>query len=338
MDRRTATKTLSLSALGFMLPTAFLKSEAKGDIAEKWKPLADNFSAITEVAKGVFFAKGKTTFFETSNLQEIQCNNGWIIFDEFVVVIDSNLPGNANILLNEVRSRTSKPVRYVLNTHHHGDHIYGNTFWVEQGASIISCTGLVEALKKFETGYYENIPGRWEKMQPQLPGLENFPLHPPTLTFDKKLIVEDKNRTVELIHLGVGHTTGDSIAWLPKERIMFVGDACLNGPYNLFRDAQIQPWIETLEKMKSYKPLMVIPGHGNIGNEDTIDRQQTYFKSILDWVKKEKASRNEWEIVRSRIPLLRKEIESNERTKRYLIAEPAVVQGFSLESHIKVAF
>jgi cyclase len=297
-----------------------------------------DFEQIVEVSKNVFFAQGKVTFFENGNFNEVQSNNGWIVFDDFVLVIDSNFPTSADLLYNEIRKRTDKPISLVFNTHHHGDHLYGNKFWVQKGATPIAFTGVIDELKKYETGYYGGKPGRWESILQSRDDLSEYKLYPPSVTFDKKNILRDKHTLVELIHLGIGHTYGDAVAWLPKEKIMFVGDACLNGPYNLFRDAHIQSWINTLEIMKSYKPIVVIGGHGQIGNGASVSNQQSYLKHILQWIKNEKKLTNDWSIIREKLSTLRRQIESNKEASRYLIHEPSVVAGFSLEAHAKRIF
>ncbi len=297
-----------------------------------------DFEQIVEVSKNVFFAQGKVTFFENGNFNEVQSNNGWIVFDNFVLVVDSNFPTSASLLYSEIRKRTDKSISLVFNTHHHGDHLYGNQFWVQKGATPIAFTGLIDELKKYETGYYGGKPGRWESIQQVRDDLREYKLNPPSVTFDKINILQDKHTQVELIHLGIGHTNGDAVAWLPKEKIMFVGDACLNGPYNLFRDAHIQSWINTLEIMKSYKPTMVIGGHGQIGNGASISNQQSYLKHVLQWVKNEKKLTNDWSIIREKVSLLRRQIENSPEVSHYLIHEPSVVAGFSLEAHAKRVF
>ena len=70
---------------------------------------------------------------------------------------------------------------------------------------------------------------------------------PPSVLFPREMIFDDGKHRVELIHLGVAHTHGDALAWLPKEKILFTGDACVNGPYNYVGDGNIEKWIATLE-------------------------------------------------------------------------------------------
>src|ERR1051326_9466999 len=63
------------------------------------------------------------------------CNNGWVVFEDYVLVIDANFPSGARETLVQIRKITDKPVRFAFDTHHHGDHAYGNQFWVENGAT-----------------------------------------------------------------------------------------------------------------------------------------------------------------------------------------------------------
>jgi glyoxylase-like metal-dependent hydrolase (beta-lactamase superfamily II) len=337
MKRRDILKSLAVAA-ATISPIRYKDAYATEALLTNAIGPRAGFEEIKEVSKNVFFAQGNTTFFKNGNFNEVQSNNGWIVFDDFVLIIDANFPSNANLLYNEIRRRTDKPIKLVFNTHHHGDHLYGNNFWVQKGATPIAFTGLVDELIKYETGYFANRPGRWESVQQKRNDLKGHKLFPPSLTFDKKNILKDKNTHVELIHLGVGHTYGDAVAWLPKEKILFVGDACLNGPFNLFRDAHIQSWINTLEIMKSYKPIMVIGGHGTIGDENSISKQQSYLKHVLDWVKTEKNQNNSWDRIQIKLPILRNQIENNSKASHYLIQEPSVVSGFSLEAHAKKIF
>ena len=62
------------------------------------------------------------------------CNNGWVIFDDYVLVLDANFPSGAQEIIPKIRAQTTKPIRFAFDTHHHGDHAYGNQVWVDNGA------------------------------------------------------------------------------------------------------------------------------------------------------------------------------------------------------------
>jgi glyoxylase-like metal-dependent hydrolase (beta-lactamase superfamily II) len=152
------------------------------------------------------------------------------------------------------------------------------------------------------------------------------------------MVLKDKEMHVELIHLGEGHTLGDAIAWLPKEGILFAGDSCLTGPYNLLGDAHVGSWIETLSQMDQLRLEILVPGHGKLGTAATVGRQRSYLKHLFDWVTTEKMRDTNWNGIQSRLPELRERLSKHEEVLQYLIAEPGMVPGFSLEAHAKKIF
>src|SRR3989449_6831303 len=90
------------------------------------------------------------------------CNNGWIVFEDYVLVIDGNFPSGAQEIIPKIKAVTEKPIRFAFDTHHHGDHAYGNQVWVDNGAVPVAHVGVLEEMKKYETGYFGDKPGRRE--------------------------------------------------------------------------------------------------------------------------------------------------------------------------------
>src|ERR1700752_4886262 len=80
------------------------------------------------------------------------------------------------------------------------------------------------------------------------------------------------------MHLGVAHTHGDAVAWLPKEKILFTGDVCVNGPFNYVGDGDTEKWIGTLEAAKKLNPTIGCPAHGPREVAGLRQGQQTFFK------------------------------------------------------------
>ena len=193
------------------------------------------------------------------------CNNGWIVFEDYVLVIDANFPSGALEILPKIKAITDKPIRFAFDTHHHGDHAYGNQTWMDNGAVPVAHTGVVEEMKKYETGYYGSKPGRWEDTAKSRPDVAATKLKPPSVLFPKEMIFDDGKHRVELHHFGVAHTHGDGFAWLPKERILFTGDACVNGAYNYVADGDTGEWVNTLAAAKKLGATIICPGHGPRG-------------------------------------------------------------------------
>jgi glyoxylase-like metal-dependent hydrolase (beta-lactamase superfamily II) len=98
------------------------------------------------------------------------------------------------------------------------------------------------------------------------------------------MVFDDGKHRVELMHLGIAHTHGDAFAWLPNERILFTGDACVNGPYNYVGDGDVEKWVATLEAARKLGARVVCPGHGPRGVETVLADQQKFFKSLRDQV------------------------------------------------------
>ncbi len=102
------------------------------------------------------------------------------------------------------------------------------------------------------------------------------------------MIFDDGKHRVELRYFGVGHTHGDGFAWLPKERILFTGDAAVNGPFNYMGDGDSAAWIETLSRTQQLGAAVVAPGHGPVGDGGVLEAQRQYFVALRAEVEKRK--------------------------------------------------
>ncbi len=240
-------------------------------------PPADAINKVDPIAAGVYFHQGDID-------HQGHCNNGWIIFKDYVLVIDANFPSGAQTILPKIRALTQKPIRFAFDTHHHGDHAYGNAVWNEQGATPIAHTGVIEELKRYETGYYGGKPGLWEETAKERPDVAASRLLPPSVLFPRELYFDDGVHRVELLHLGIAHTHGDAVAWLPKERILFTGDACVNGAYNYIGDGEVEKWITTLDAAKKLGATVVCPGHGPRADASVLGDQQRFFQQLREKV------------------------------------------------------
>jgi glyoxylase-like metal-dependent hydrolase (beta-lactamase superfamily II) len=141
-------------------------------------------------------------------------------------------------------------------------------------------------------------------------------LKPPTLLFPDMLIFDDGTHRMELRHFGTAHTKGDGIAWLPKERILFTGDAVVNGPYNFLGDGDTGAWIETLNKVTALGADTVGPAHGPLAKASVIQDQQTFFRELRRAV--QAASTRTPAAVQAAIPSMRDELTKNPRVARYV--------------------
>jgi glyoxylase-like metal-dependent hydrolase (beta-lactamase superfamily II) len=256
-------------------------------------------------------------YFHEGDLKKGHCNNGWIVFQDYVLVIDANFPSGAREIIPKIRSITDKPMRFAFDTHHHGDHAYGNQVWIEQGATPVAHTGVVEEMRKYETSLFGGPPGRWEDAAKEREDVRTSKLKPPSVLFPDTLIFDDGSHRVELRHLGTAHTHGDAFAWLPKEKILFTGDACVNGPYNYVGDGHVGEWIATLDRARALGAQFVGPGHGPQGPASLLEDQQAFFKELYRAVKAASQSKTPTE-VQAAVETLKAEIKANAQIARYV--------------------
>jgi glyoxylase-like metal-dependent hydrolase (beta-lactamase superfamily II) len=203
-------------------------------------------------------------------------------------VLDANFPSGALEIIPKIKAQTSKPIRFAFDTHHHGDHAYANQIWVDNGAVPVAHENVVAEMRKYETGLFGGKPGRWEGEAKEREDLRATRLKPPSLLYRDLLIFDDGTHRVELRYFGVGHTHGDGFAWLPNERILFTGDAAVNGPFNYMGDGDSGAWIETLAKAQTLGAAVVAPGHGPAGDAGVLEAQRQYFVALRAEVEKRK--------------------------------------------------
>lgn len=262
---------------------------------------------FTEVVDGIYHVRG------TENLP-VWCNAAVIINESDVVIVDSHIsPAAAAALVDELREITQKPVRYVINTHFHFDHVYGNQIYpadveilgheftrdaIASGGSIsgraydlyigripIQISSLREQLDtvsdqeeraelKQMLAYQENLLAGVQAVEPTAPNI----------TFRKHMTLYQGNREIRLLFLGRGHTGGDVVIHLPREGILITGDL-IYSTLSYMGDGYFLEWVETLEHLKSLEFDWIIPGHGQPFQDcSRIDYLQSYLRDFWERV------------------------------------------------------
>jgi phosphoglycerate dehydrogenase-like enzyme/glyoxylase-like metal-dependent hydrolase (beta-lactamase superfamily II) len=244
-------------------------------------PAPMKFNDVREVAPGVFFrysaisATDKNVVFGGSN-------NIWIVFEDYVVVVDANFPQGAGEVIEAIKKTTDKPIRYVLDTHHHGDHAYGNAVFGKAGASIVAQANCARLLRV-------NGPDEFKKAGEGPAGrkdVANSTLKVPNLVFDDKLVLDDGTQRVEFYFLGHAHTAGDAFAYLPKHKILCTGDACVNGSFNFMGHSDSASWIRVMERAQQFDVKLICPGHGQPAGKELLETQKRYFVELRQQVQK----------------------------------------------------
>ncbi|HLY18575.1 MAG TPA: MBL fold metallo-hydrolase, partial [Bryobacteraceae bacterium] len=221
-------------------------------------------------APGVWFREG-----DLINLGH--CNNIVIEMKDYLIVVDANFPNGARAAMADARRVSSKPVKYVFDTHHHGDHSYGNAVWTDAGATTLAYKGVADEMKRYE-------PGRWQqtaKERKDVAEMHRPSVEPPKQTFDNdEFILDDGTRKVEFHFFGWAHTRGDGFVYLPHEQILCTGDAVVNGPYNFTGDGNIGNWPAVVRAAQKLKVKTVLPGHGVPGGPEVMAGQALFMVEL----------------------------------------------------------
>jgi cyclase len=228
-----------------------------------------NAETVRLVAPGVWFREG--------DMEQGHSNNVIIEMKEYMIVVDANYPSGAKAAMADIKRLSKKPVKYVFDTHHHGDHLYGNAVWTQAGATTLAFKEVAEELKKFE-------PARWQdaaKTRADVAELKRDTAEAPQQDIKETLhVLNDGSRKVEFRYFGWAHTRGDGFVYLPKEQILCTGDAVVNGPYNYTADGNIGNWPTVLKAADKLKVKSVLPGHGMFGGRELIAGQALFFTEL----------------------------------------------------------
>ena len=253
------TRVILIAAFAALLLSGFLIT--RGDAQP---------NSVKMIAPGVWFREGDI-------MNQGHCNNTIIEMKDYLIIVDANFPSGARAVLADAKRLSSKPVKYVFDTHHHGDHAYGNPVWTQMGAITLAYVGVAEEMKRYE-------PARWQatsKERPDVGDLKLATAEPPKQTFSKTpFIMKDATRRVEFHFFGWAHTRGDGFVYLPKEKILCSGDAAVNGPYNYTADGNIGNWPKVIENAQKLKVEHVLPGHGPAGGPEILQGQREFMVAL----------------------------------------------------------
>ena len=227
--------------------------------------------SVRQLAPGVFSRQGDTDARQPAN-------TSWIEFHNFVVVIDANTPWGIRAILPEIKKTTSKPVRYVFDTHYHWDHSQGNSVMADEGVTVICSQDCASELSTKGKEEWASGAKRTDQYS-----LTPYRMELPSVVFDTFMAIDDGERRLELRRVGPAHTMGDAVAFLPKEGILFTGDLCVNwrsGNNVGDPDADHSHWAQVLNDMAGWNLKIVIPGHGDPGTVDTLKAQSAFLDDL----------------------------------------------------------
>jgi glyoxylase-like metal-dependent hydrolase (beta-lactamase superfamily II) len=243
---------------------------SQGDLAEKT-------TTFTELADGVF-----------AYTAEGDPNSGVIVGDDGVMVVDATAtPVMAKALLEQIRGVTDKPVRHVLLTHYHAVRVMGASGFGAQ--EIIASDATYELIEERGQEDFESEVNRFPRL---FRAVETVPgLTWPTMTFGTRMTVWLGKRRVEITHLGRGHTKGDTVAWLPDEKVLFSGDLVEYSATPYTGDAYLGDWPATLDRLRALGAEKLVPGRGDALTSPVdvvagIDGTREFVTTMFDCVRR----------------------------------------------------
>jgi cyclase len=258
-----------------------------------------------KIANGVYYATATGAMVTGSN-------NVAIIGNRDVLVVDTGTtPAAARAFIEDLKLLTPKPARYVVNTHFHYDHTDGNQVYAGK-ADIIAHEYVKQAIQTlnvlqrepYKTSQLTNVPARIENLKKQSAEtndaqarsrleqqlkvaqdgweqLKEIQPTPPNVTYSKKKVIDLGGIEVQLLFLGRGHTNGDTVVFLPKERIVCTGDL-MESQIAYMGDAQFDEWIATLDALKKLEFETDLPGHGApFKDKGLITAFQGYLRDLM---------------------------------------------------------
>jgi cyclase len=200
-------------------------------------------------------------------------NAGFVIGDDGVLVIDSFFyPEAATALLEQIRKITPKPVRYVINTHYHIDHVAGDAVFKAAGATLIA---------------HRNVPGWIHSENVHLFGESITPemrrridaLIPHDQTTDVALTLTLGKRSIEIRPIE-GHTGGDLMVEIPDAKVVFAGDILWNHRTPTITDGTISWWTASLIKLEASPDTVFVPGHGELASKKEVADLRRFFADL----------------------------------------------------------
>jgi glyoxylase-like metal-dependent hydrolase (beta-lactamase superfamily II) len=212
------------------------------------KDLADKQVSFDELGPGLY---GYTA--------EGDPNSGIVIGDDSVLVVDAQAtPAMAMDVIARIRQVTDKPIRHVVLSHYHAVRVLGASAYT--GAEIIASDVTRALIVERGQQDMDSEIGRFPRL---FRGKESIPgLTWPHLTFHKRMTLWMGKREVQIIQIGRSHTAGDTVIWLPKDRVMFAGDTVEYGATPYCGDAHFTDWPGTLDALKALGPEKLVPGRG----------------------------------------------------------------------------
>lgn len=212
---------------------------------------------IKQVSEHCYYAAGAPG--AATDNEGFISNAGFIVTDDGVVVLDAlGSPSLGKALLDNIRKVTDKPIRIVVVTHYHADHVYGLQVFQDEGAEIIAPRGAYE---------YIDAPVAMQRLEERRLSLDPWVNDDTRLVRPDRLVEESYEFSLGGIdflvsYLGSAHSEGDMTLYVAQDRVLYSGDIIFEGRVPFVGEADTQAWVETLRRLETEELAALVPGHG----------------------------------------------------------------------------
>jgi cyclase len=226
---------------------------------------------FSKIADNVYSYVGEK---DASPAHSFAANAGIVIGRDGILVVDTLISAKeAQRFLADIRKISDKPIKYVVNTHTHLDHAFGNCVFAKQGAIVISHTADRRMLERVGADILKNI-GNFGLKPEDVAGTE---IVYPALAFSDRMQIDLGGETVELIRVAPSHTEGSIVVYLPARRLLFAGDILFTDFHPYLADSDIPGWTKTLDALLAMDVERVIPGHGPLSTKKDLQEMKEYL-------------------------------------------------------------
>ncbi len=226
---------------------------------------------LTKVADNVYSYVGEK---DASPAHSFAANAGIVVGRDGILVVDTLISAKeAQRFLADIRKISDKPIKYVVNTHTHLDHAFGNGVFAKQGAIVISHDADRRLLEKIGDTILKNI-GNYGLKPEDMVGTE---IVYPSLTFSDRMTIDLGGEIVELIRVAPSHTEGSVVVHLPARKLLFSGDILFTDFHPYLADGDISGWTRTLDALLTMDVERIIPGHGPLSSKKDLQEMKEYL-------------------------------------------------------------
>lgn len=199
-------------------------------------------------------------------------NCGFVVGNGAVTVVDTCFTERrTQMFVDAIRTVSERPLRTLVNTHHHGDHTHGN--FLVPTATIIAhqrCRDEVLASGHIASAFFQGV--EWGDLE----------VRAPFVTFDESLNVYSDDLKIELLFMGPAHTTNDIVAWVPERRLLFAGDLVFSGGTPFVVMGSVAGSLAAIERLRALDPDVIVPGHGAVCGSAALGAQADYLRFVQD--------------------------------------------------------